>query len=112
MPNMTSTGKAILLAAFAAVVAGSAQAEPRYNPRKMQCEDVQQVIRDHGSVTLRYTSARVPNLPLYNRYVRNSGYCPQGEGAAPANVPTRDNPHCRVNICEQREWDDNRVWFP
>jgi hypothetical protein len=111
MTQMTSTAKAIALAALAVATATGAQAESRFNPRKMQCEDVQQVIRANGAVTLRYTSARVRNLPLYNRYVRNSAYCAPDEFASPANVPTLDNPDCRVNICEHRSNDDERDWL-
>lgn len=108
---MTSTAKAFALAALAVVTAAGAQAEPTYNPRKMQCEAVQQSIRANGAVTLRYTSTRVRNLPLYNRYVRNSAYCSSDEFATPANVPTLDNPNCRVNICEHRSRDDERNWL-
>lgn len=108
---MNSTAKMILLTASGVVAASGANAEPRYNPRIMQCADVQQAIRDNGAVTLRYMSTRVQNLPLYNRYVRNSSYCDSSEFATPANVPTADNPICRVNICQHRTRDDERDWL-
>lgn len=106
---MTSTARTLLLAACASLAAGSAQAEPRYNPLTLQCAEVKAVIREHGAVTLRYMSTRVPNLPLYNRYVRNTNFCPSGQVAVPANVPTADNPDCPVNICEYRSFDDDRI---
>ncbi len=106
---MTSTAKTLLLALAGTIAASGAVAEPRYNPLKMQCADVKQVIRENGAVTLRYMSTRVRNLPLYNRYVRNTNYCPSGQVATPANVPSADNPHCPVNICEYRSYDDDRI---
>lgn len=108
---MNSTAKFLLLAAVGFAAASGTHAEPRYNPRIMQCAAVQQAIRDHGAVTLRYMSTRVQNLPLYNRYVRNSGYCDSSEFATPSNVPTVDNPTCRVNICQHRTRNDERNWL-
>lgn len=89
--------------------AGPAGAEPRYNPLKMRCEAVKEVIRQHGAVTLRYTSTRVKNLPLYNRYVQNSSFCDVNEEAVPALVPTLDRERCGVKICEHRENERRRI---
>lgn len=86
-----------------------AYAEPRYNPRKMSCEAVQDTIRAHGAVTLRYTSTRVKNLPLYNRYVRNSSFCDMTEVAVSASVPTLDRDRCPVKVCEHREIERHRI---
>nr|WP_316653554.1 hypothetical protein [uncultured Gellertiella sp.] len=108
---MKTTGKNILAAVLALGCASGAVAEPRYNPTKMSCSAVQGVIDQQGAVTLRYQSTRVRNLPLYNRYVSNSHYCPSGEYAASANVPTLDDPTCRVQVCQQRD-NDNQVLFP
>lgn len=92
------------------LLAASVQAfaEPRYNPRKMSCEAVQGVIREHGAVTLRYTSTRVKNLPLYNRYVRNSSFCDMTEVAVSAFVPTIDRERCPVKLCEHRDIERDR----
>lgn len=89
--------------------AGSAGADPRYNPLNMRCEAVKDVIRQHGAVTLRYNSTRVKNLPLYNRYVRNSSFCDFNEEAVPAIVPTLDTERCGVNICQHRENERRRI---
>lgn len=98
-----------LLTGLSLGAAGPTLAEPRYNPLKMSCEAVQDVIRENGAVTLRYTSTRVKNLPLYNRYVRNSSYCEMNEVAVPAIVPTRDRERCGVKVCEHRDTERHRI---
>ena len=110
---MTSTARTLLLATLAASLGTAALAAPTYNPTKMTCESVQNTIDQHGSVMLRYTSARVKNLPLYDIYVRNSNFCQQGEVAVSASVPTTDRKNCPVANCEFRSADDdNDLFFP
>ncbi|MBB4067133.1 hypothetical protein [Gellertiella hungarica] len=105
---MSSIKRLMIVAGLLAVGVSAANAEPRYNPRKMTCEAVQDVIRAHGAVTLRYNSTRVKNLPLYNRYVRNSYFCDTNETAVPASVPTADRDRCPVKVCEQRDFERDR----
>lgn len=102
--------RTFLLSSLCLASASAALAEPRYNPRKMSCEAVQDVIAEHGAVTLRYTSTRVKNLPLYNRYVRNTSYCDMTEVAVSASVPTLDRERCPVKVCEHRDVERHR--FP
>ena len=107
---MKRTFQALLLTGLSLDTVGTAEAEPRYNPRKMSCEAVQDAIRGHGAVTLRYTSTRVKNLPLYNRYVQNTSYCDMTEVAVSASVPTIDRERCPVKLCEHRDVERHR--FP
>lgn len=115
MHPMISAGKTLLLSTITLGIASAAMAEPRYNPRRMSCDAVQGVIADQGAVTLRYTSSKVRNLPLYNRYVVNSRFCDRQDYAQPATVPTTDNPKCRVLVCAPRYSDDEdnpMILFP
>lgn len=108
---MTSTAKTLVLAMLAASMSTAAFAAPTYNPTKMSCDAVQDTIRQHGSVMLRYTSSRVKNLPLYDIYVRSSNFCRQGEVAVQASVPTADRKNCPVSNCEFRSADDDNDFF-
>ncbi|MEM9107376.1 MAG: hypothetical protein AAGC96_17130, partial [Pseudomonadota bacterium] len=50
----------------------------RYNVTTMTCASIQQRVQSEGAAILRWESTRVPGLPLYDRYVRNSGFCEPG----------------------------------
>ena len=105
--------RAMLVGLLAAsVFAGPAVAEPRLNPTKMTCAQVQAAIEDYGAVTLRYSSQRVRNLPLYNRYVSKSHYCEFKKAAVPTSVPTRDRRACPVKICDYRDIRENGEFPP
>ena len=97
--------KTILLAACLTLVAAGAQAASRYDPTRMSCGKVQATIARQGAVILRYQSARVPGLPLYNRYVQNERFCDIGEIRARAYVPSADTKSCPVYICKRPDFD-------
>ena len=92
--------KRFLCALTVLAIAGPAAAISRYNAPSMTCEAARQAIRSQGAVILRYPSTRVKSLTLYDRYVRNSGQCDDGQYAERAYVPTRDNPRCPVLQCK------------
>jgi hypothetical protein len=77
-----------------------AAAISRYNSQSLTCEGAKDLIRQQGAVILRYQSKRVANLPLYDRYVRNSGQCDSHEFAKWTRIPTKDDPSCRLLACE------------
>lgn len=103
--------KTKLLLAFALTMASAeAYAISRYSSQGMSCARAQAIVENEGAVILRYSSARNPGLPLYDRYVAHDGYCSYGEYAKVDWVPTRDTPSCPVFRCEQRTYDDDRIF--
>ncbi|MFC5386060.1 hypothetical protein ACFPLB_08790 [Aquamicrobium segne] len=93
------------------LIAGQAQAISRYDPTRMSCEAVQARVAREGAVILRYGSPHNPSLPLYDRYVRDSRFCPAGQVRARATVPSADMRACTVYKCKQPEFDRrNRFW--
>ncbi|MDQ0454042.1 hypothetical protein [Rhizobium paknamense] len=99
MKSMFSAG--VLLAV--SFVATDALAIQRYNSTTMTCEGVRQAVRSEGATILRYPSKRVAGMTLYDRYVRDRGFCNSNEYAERATVPTRDNPACPVLNCQPIE---------
>ncbi|AEH86869.1 conserved hypothetical protein [Mesorhizobium opportunistum WSM2075] len=95
------TMKTILLAACLTLVAAEAQAISRYDPTHMSCGKVQSTIARQGAVILRYQSARVPGLPLYDRYVQSQQFCTMGEVRTRAYVPSADTKSCPVYNCKR-----------
>ncbi|MDW6025433.1 hypothetical protein SAZ10_27090 [Mesorhizobium sp. BAC0120] len=84
--------------------AADASAISRYEITNMSCAKVQGLIQSQGAAILRYKSARVPGLPLYDRYVRDSGYCDPSQFATWATVPTADTNSCPVAKCIERDF--------
>jgi hypothetical protein len=81
----------------------------RYNVMSMTCRAIQQTVQ--LAAILRWQSTRVPGLPLYNRYVRNSGFCEPGEYAKNVYVPSKDRKNCRVRECADFDfYDDDPIW--
>lgn len=98
--------KRIILALCITAVGFPALAIQRYNVQSMTCASVQAAVNRDGAAILRYRSARNPSLPLYDRYVRSSGYCDSQQYAKPSFVPTRDNNRCPVRKCADTPFDD------
>ena len=96
--------RTIILAACMSLVAADAMAISRYNSQSMSCTRVQDVVRSEGAVILRYTSAS--GNPLFDRYVRNGGYCAHSEVTRLVGVPTKDKSSCPVLKCQQSVDDD------
>jgi len=97
----------ILLAMALSLVSIEAHAISRYNSRSMSCDRIQAAIHQEGAVILRYSSARNPGLPLYDRYVANGSYCSYGEFAQAEWVPASDTPSCPVQRCAQITYDEH-----
>ncbi len=97
--------RAIILAGCLSLVAADAMAISRYNSQSMSCGRVQDVVHDEGAVILRYTSAS--GNPLFDRFVRNGGFCAHSEVTRMVGVPTKDTSSCPVLKCQQSVDDDD-----
>lgn len=86
---------AMVIAAFAA---SPSFAISRLNPLTMSCESARAAVHNQGAVIFRWSSPR--GLPLYDRFVRNSGYCDVNQYAEWKNIPTRDDKTCPVLNCQ------------
>jgi hypothetical protein len=84
-----------------------AHAISRYNSQGMSCARIQAVVRSEGAVILRYSSARNPSLPLYDRYVAHDGYCEFNEYAEWEWVPAKDTRSCPVRACKDITYDEH-----
>lgn len=103
--------KIALLGLGFSLIAAEAQAISRYDPTRMSCEGVQARVAREGAVILRYRLARNPNLPIYDRYVHDSRFCPAGQVRARAFVPSADARSCPVYKCKQPEFERRgRIW--
>ncbi|MGY5809622.1 hypothetical protein ACXHXG_18100 [Rhizobium sp. LEGMi198b] len=78
--------------------ADPALAISRYDSLKQTRASVQQVILRERVVLLRHPS-KSGNVVLYDRYVAGDERCGTGHYAAPARVPTKDNPMCPLYNC-------------
>ena len=103
--------KTVLLAVCLTLVAAEAQAISRYTTTSMSCARTQDIVRSQGAAILRWTSP-TSGVPRYDRYVRNDQFCPAGQEARRAYVPTADAKSCPVYNCKQRERTFKRWLFP
>lgn len=102
----------MMIAFLAVLVAATpAAAISRYKAWTMSCGEAKSLIRAEGAVILRYRSARNPSLSLYDRYVRDSRFCPAGEQAQYTTIPTADTAACPVRNCVQVDFDDDFFWL-
>lgn len=90
---------ALLAIGILALTASEASAVSRYQTMRMECREVQAVLRDEGAAILRWQSTRNPSLPIYGRYVSSSRFCNMGEVTTYASVPTADKRACAVRKC-------------
>lgn len=80
----------VLFCAGIMLSAGLATAQARPDTTKLSCSQVQELVRSHRSILLstgRYT---------FDRYVVSGTYCPPGDYAKSAYVPTRDRKSCPI----------------
>ncbi|QFY59808.1 hypothetical protein FZ934_04790 [Rhizobium grahamii] len=103
--------KTALLLSFA-LVASPAMAISRYNSQSMTCQSARAAIHNEGAVIFRYPSKRVPGMPLYDRYVRNSRFCDGNKYAEWTRIPTKDDPSCRVLNCQNIDNLDGMFLVP
>lgn len=104
--------KSILITIGLMLVSSQALAIERYTSTSMSCGEVQQTIRRDGAAIMRYNSARMPNLPLFGRYVRNAQFCKMGEAAVQTYIRASDTSSCPVLECQVVDFDDPMRIFP
>ncbi|KQZ14199.1 MULTISPECIES: hypothetical protein [unclassified Mesorhizobium] len=102
--------KTVLFTVCLSLVAVQAHAISRYNPTQMSCDRVQSTVDRQGAVILRYTSPR-SGVPLYDRYVRDSRFCPNGQIRNQVFVPSADIKSCPVYNCKEQERDRRFPWL-
>ncbi|MCV0397614.1 MAG: hypothetical protein K5872_17390 [Rhizobiaceae bacterium] len=95
---------AILLALT--TLSAPAHATSRYVSTSMTCGEAQDRVLREGEVVLRWTSARNPGLPLYNRYVADRSFCQPTEALYYEYIPTSDTDQCPVVTCKEILYDD------
>ncbi|HTO30562.1 MAG TPA: hypothetical protein VL202_05205 [Pararhizobium sp.] len=92
------------------LAATPALAISRYNPLTMTCEKARATVHRQGAVIFRWTSPR--GLPIYDRFVRNNGYCDYNQYAEWKNIPTRDDRTCPVLNCQSIDNLDGTFIIP
>lgn len=102
--------KLALAIVFAASAASPSLAIPRLNPLAMSCESAREAVHNQGAVIFRWTSPR--GLPLYDRFVRNSGYCDGNQYAEWKDIPTRNDKTCPVLNCQNIDNLDGTFIIP
>jgi hypothetical protein len=101
--DMTRILPTILLAAGLASIALPAIAIERISIAGMDCQTIRSTLATEGAAILRHASARVPGMTLFDRYVRNAGYCPSGMVGEWRYLPASDTKSCRVMGCKPYE---------
>ena len=105
--SMETMMRRALLPLLLSLLAADALAISRYDSTRMSCAQVRGTIQSEGAAIMRWRSARVANLPLYGRYVRDGSYCGYAEYADTVYIPTADRRSCPVYECKQIEPDDS-----
>jgi hypothetical protein len=90
------------------VLATHAAAIERHNVSQMSREAVSRALQSETQFILRYHSARVDNLMLYDIYVRDYRSCKTGEAAVPTRVPVKDGLY-RVLRCAKVTRSSSRL---
>lgn len=97
---METDVKIMLVALCASLAWSPAYAISTYNPTKIECEKLKDIVRKEGAVNLRWTSTMTPGVPRYGRYVRDTSFCRVPvESATGTLVPSLDKKSCRVATC-------------
>lgn len=91
--------RALLAVLAVSLFPAGAEAVSRFNVYTMSCERAQSTVARHGEVLFNYRSRNDPNAVLFDRFVVDGSHCPRGQFAAPAFVPTADNPYCSLQRC-------------
>ena len=84
--------RTVMLVAICTLAAHAAAIE-RHDVSQMSREAVGRALQSEPRSILRYPSARVDKLMLYDIYVRDYRSCKSGEVVVPMRVPTRDGLH-------------------
>ena len=71
----------------------------QFTSTAMTCAELKSKVSQAGAAIVRHQSRRVAGLPLYDRYVRDSQFCPGDDVTMFDTVPTRDTPSCALRKC-------------
>jgi hypothetical protein len=83
--------KILLVAALVSLTAATAAAQGRRpDTRAMSCRQASALVQARGAVVL------TTGPDLYDRYVRDGGFCARDLTTEPAYVPSADTPQCFV----------------
>lgn len=98
--------KLALVFCLTLLVAGAAtpaEAQNRPLTRAMSCAAAQNLVSSRGAIVLNTDQF------IYDRYVRNAGFCPNQQTTRAAMVPTKDNANCFIGFtCTEIEIDNWR----
>ncbi|PWK72638.1 hypothetical protein [Aminobacter sp. AP02] len=97
--------KTVLLAVCLTMLAAEALAQSRYITTSMSCAQTRNTVVSRGAAILQWRSV-TSGVQRYDRYVRDDSFCPTGQYAERAWVPTADTKSCPVYKCKQIENDD------
>ena len=97
--------KKIIALAMLALTATSASAISRYSALQHSCGDIQSIIEAQGAAIFRYPSPRKDGLTLYDRYVRNDGFCASHQMTKRVLIPSSDTDRCPVRHCVTTDCD-------
>lgn len=102
MPRpMSCAASAILLLGITVLTAYPASAISRVSASTQTCAALRQTINAQGAVIVTHPGTRQSGT-LYDRYVRDSGYCNAGDIATDDWVPAKDG-SCRLYNCQEYE---------
>lgn len=91
--------KKIILVTATVMICSNAMAMSAYDSKSLTCSAVHDKIAQERSVVFRYPSRQQSGVMMYNRSVSNPIAC-LGQGAmATVNIPTSDNPACKIKTC-------------
>lgn len=96
--------KTVLLAVCLTMLAAEAQAASRYTSTSMSCAQTRNTVVSQGAAILQWRSP-TSGVQRFDRYVRDDSFCPTGQYAERAWVPTADTKSCPVYKCKQIEHD-------
>lgn len=88
----------LLAVALILATAGPADAISRYSALQLSCGEITAIIRRDGAAIFRYPSPRRTGMTLYDRYVRNGGYCARHQSLEKVYIPSESG-QCLVQHC-------------
>ena len=97
-PSLPET-RMLAAALFLTLAATQAQAVAQFTSTSMSCQALKSAVSMAGAGIVRYQSQRIPGLPRYDRYVRNSQFCSGNDITIFDYVPTRDVSQCALRKC-------------
>ncbi len=71
-----------------------------HTAQNLTCDTIHRILREENQVLLRYPSDNNPNLFLFDRYVAEPRFCPNGEAGQMTRIRSRDRATCPVIKCE------------